>query len=1256
MGFLSRLGHFLGRVHGRIRKRIFFGGNPDNAPAGAIVLFPRLDHVFFCGLTGIVAIQKASPDDADDIGSLMDEIEAGLGGIENQGFDSFPGNGEGFDDFYLGGADGIEAVADAARRLKNERPFFEIYRTPAILEKISALHGRLSDRVGREEKALSDRMGNLGSEMVRVMSRRIDSAKDIAWSLKSETANNILKAQNLAGKSARSLSMRGLSVFKAVNSVLNGIDRLEVRGRDSAGISVMFTLKASDFEALQARLKEKKRPDHFKSRVNLEVLRDMGVEVRHFRRPGGQKAVSVTFVYKTAAEIGRLGDNVAAIRRRIRDDDFLHALISANWLDKTILAHTRWASVGAITGANCHPVDHRTRVGKNGAPGGDGDAPGPGVIHVCLNGDIDNYEKLKRESEEAGRLIHPDITTDTKIIPLRIRGHLEKGLDIEEAFRMAVNDFTGSHAIAMHTDLAPGRLFLAQRGSGQSIFVGIADEHYMPASEIYGFVEETPVYVKMNDDASPDPEEGGRIFILDQNSKGGLDGIKAMRYDQTPVSLEEKHVKRTHLTSRDIDRQGFDHYFLKEISQSPASVEKTLQNRWKITSGKTRRYALNLDESEFPSKIAQSIQNGVTRRVFFMGQGTAGVAAKACAGILSAYARDPLFHVSALKASELSGFNLDRGEKGPDGMADSLVIAISQSGTTTDTNLTVDMVRERGAGAIAIVNRRDSDLTFKVDGVMHTSSGRDIEMSVASTKAFYSQIVAGALLGLKIAELKGWKDARFISEEIKNLLALPGHMESVFALKDKIESSARENAVKKAFWAVVGSGPNKASADEIRIKLSELCYKTISSDFVEDKKHIDLSAEPLIIVCASGVRENVIGDIVKDTAIFRAHKSAPIVIADEGERRFDAYAHDVFNVPRVSERLAPVTSALAGHIWGYYAALAINDCSRFFHGLRKRIQKALDERLKKGLDIVEIVLENGFKEEMAASYYEFRKKIGKDLLPAIGQSHCVLDLALLLKYLSGRLPVSDFELDFQKKGTASNMIGMLFERLGELVSLTARPIDAIKHQAKTVTVGTSRITEKLDGILFETFEENGFHVSQIINRNVLVLKNIQGIVQSVEGSILYRVDGLNLMGEPTQDTTITVLKKEGSLASLPSRVESDPALKGTKRLIVAEQNVYIGKGRKDDRNIIVAPFISTSGRAPSRIEHLLLLNVVYKERITLSEKIRCLGGKCERIKNIVQENSVAWRDDFLDLIETNELFGVSAEKIADRIVSCEDSN
>ncbi len=287
-----------------------------------------------------------------------------------------------------------------------------------------------------------------------------------------------------------------------------------------------------------------------------------------------------------------------------------------------------------------------------------------------------------------------------------------------------------------------------------------------------------------------------------------------------------------------------------------------------------------------------------------MGQGTAGVASQGCADILSHYMNDPSLLIRSMKASELSGFTLDEHDD-ERSMADALVIAISQSGTTTDTNRTVDMVKERGAHTLAIVNRRDSDITFKVDGVMYTSSGRDIEMSVASTKAFYSQIVAGAMLGLYMAHLKGTRTEDFVTEEIKQLQKLPDHMRKVLSMREQIEKSANRVATTRAYWATVGSGPNKTSADEIRIKLSELCYKTISSDNVEDKKHIDLSSEPLIIVCAAGTRKTVIRDIIKDTAIFHAHKAIPIVIADEGEDRFEPYAEDVFHVPVVSEHLRP---------------------------------------------------------------------------------------------------------------------------------------------------------------------------------------------------------------------------------------------------------------------------------------------------------------------------------------------------------------
>ncbi|MBS3810184.1 MAG: SIS domain-containing protein, partial [Desulfobacterales bacterium] len=740
----------------------------------------------------------------------------------------------------------------------------------------------------------------------------------------------------------------------------------------------------------------------------------------------------------------------------------------------------------------------------------------------------------------------------------------------------------------------------------------------------------------------------GQICIVDQDSGGGLSGISAMFYDGTPIEFTDDDIRRTALTSRDIDRQDFDHYFLKEISEAPASVRRTLENRWKIIDTDGRRYEINLDDTNVPQKLVEQINSGGINQVLFIGQGTAGVAAMACANLMRHYLGDPSMRIESLKSSELSGFMLHDTDRRD--LSDTILIPISQSGTTTDTNRTVDMVRKKGAWSICIVNRRDSDLTFKTDGVVYTSSGRDIEMSVASTKAFYSQIIAGAVLGLYIAQATGRRNRAFVSNEIKQMIGLPEIMEKVLSMKKQIRSSAQRLALQRTYWAAVGSGPNKAAADEIRIKLSELCYKTISSDFVEDKKHIDLSSEPLIIVCAAGTRRSVIGDIVKDTAIFRSHKALPVVIADEYEDRFEPYAEDVLHVPSVSEHFAPITNTLVGHMWGYYAALAINDGSRFLHAFREDLRQSIDSYAEKGLDIFEIALEESLREKVLRFYHEFRKRQSENRLPSTLAVQESTNLVLLLKYLSGRLPIADFELDFGVKGTAGNMFDMLFESLAEAINAMARPVDAIKHQAKTVTVGTSRIEEKAEGLLFDMLSEMNFGIEHLTLNNIMVLKNIQKVIDRVKGYTLYRVSGVNLLGEPTDETAIEVIDKQGTSAALPSRAEANQTLKGTKKIIVRQGNVYLGKGRKDNRSILVIPVISGDPSRPNMVEYLALLEVGFKIDTDLQTRARALGGKHEHIKNLVQENNITWRDEFLDLIETDELFGRSAEKIAEKIV------
>jgi glucosamine--fructose-6-phosphate aminotransferase (isomerizing) len=1234
---------YLGKIGKRITKRkILWGKHPSSVSGKAIILFPCLSSNFLsCGLTSIVYLKNSF---SKEDNFKMPAFSKQMAFISENNYDLCTNKKLPFSSHYLGNIKAVNDLVKSIQSLKEIDAFYTIFNSGTLQNQLIDLSEQLAHLIQQEAENFYQNMGHLSAEDIETISERIDKLKDASWCVDSDIIENINKIKLIAPSDTNAISKNSLLTFKNINAALNSIDRLEVRGRDSAGISLLFIVSKQNFKDFKKDLENKNLSTQFLQRLNQTVLLNNSISVNEEKDPDAENNVAITMTYKIAAEIGHLGDNVKFIRRQISEDKIFQSLIRLPHQYQTLSAHTRWASVGEINEANCHPVDNKLRDNKSDSKK---------IIHVCLNGDIDNFQELKETYEDQGIHIPEEITCDTKIIPIHIEAYINKGKSIEEAFRLAVNDFEGSHAISMHTDLAPGKLFLALKGSGQAIFIGLAENHYIAASEIYGLVEETSRFIKMDGEfLNPNPSgqnTRGQIFILNQLSPGGVEGITAMSYDGSPISIEEHHIKETPLTSRDIDRQEFDHYFLKEISESPSSVRKTLESRWKIIgTGDQQKYVPSLNNTIVTDDLKDALISGKIKRIIFIGQGTAGVAAIACADIMRFYMQDTGILVESLKSSELSGFIIDDDTET---LSDLLLIPISQSGTTADTNRTVDMVKNRGAYSIAIVNRRDSDLSFKVDGVLYTSSGRDIEMSVASTKAFYSQIIAGAILGLYFSMITNARNSAFISNEIKQMLELPGHMEQVLSLKDQINLSATKHAISRTYWAAVGSGPNKAAADEIRIKLSELCYKTISSDYVEDKKHIDLSSEPLIFVCAAGTKRNVLNDIIKDTAIFHSHKALPIVIADEHEDRFTPYAEDIIFVPSVSENFAPILNTLVGHLWGYYAALSINEGSKFLYVFKKELQTTINQYAAEGLDIYEIALEKSFREKIVRFYHEFRKRQAENRLSATMGVSTSTNLILLLQYLGGRLPLTEFELDFGIKGTATNMFNKLFESLSEAINSLARPVDAIKHQAKTVTVGTSRIEEKTEGILFDILNDRHFTTSQLTISNIMVIRNLQAIISKIRGITLYRVSGINLLGEPTEDTTIEVIEKTGSSAAISSRAEKENRLKGTKRIIVRQGNVYIGKGRKDERSILIIPLTSNDPSRPNTIEFLLLLEIEFKENISLATKVKALGGKHEHIKNLVQENNIIWEDKFLELVDMTELFGRSAEKIAESIIA-----
>ena len=1233
--------------------KIYVGIDVYRAPTYSIVFFPIIHDVVCCGFAGVLAIKGAG---TLEKGNLIKKLAQLFQNIKKNDMKALstgsikPGE-------YLGCDRYLQDMEKTLFQLKTAVAFQEIYFKPPKAGELSALTEEMKAFFLDEEKRLEENAGNFPTEETETINSSHILMKDIIWGLEKDVLENIEKIRRLAGAdSVNEISPESFTKYKRINFLLNCLDRLEVRGRDSAGMQISFRLPdTASLENILNVFKEKGLYDDYSTRIragdliNGSICLSPAVPSKDSLRA---KGIDLAFVYKTSSIIGELGQNVRNLRKFIANDKVFHELSKEKTEFETSISHTRWASVGSITEDNCHPLNNFT-MNKNDSHE---DVAWPQIvknypfygkgswfINVILNGDIDNYQSLRNEIEGGGDLIAPHITTDTKIIPLQIEKHLSAGHNLAEAFRLAVNDFEGSHAIAMVSNTEPGKVFLALKGSGQSIYVGLAPDEYIFSSELYGLVEGTPFFLKMDGErpsSADNPEASGQIFILEQNSQGGLSGISALFYDGTSLSIGDDSIQKAEITTRDIDRGDFPHYFLKEISEATLSVRKTLRGKYRIAKTESGRYRVtfNLGRDIIPERFRQALTGGEVRRIIVIGHGTAAVAGEAVADGLHRYLKGTHIKIDAKVASELSGFFLE------DDLKDTLVIPITQSGTTTDTNRAVAMAAERGATVIAIVNRRQSDITGKAHGVFYTSDGRDIEMSVASTKAFYSQVVAGHVLALCLAQLLTNVSDDFIADELRNLEQAPNMMFRVIEKKGQIKQSVEQLAKKRRYWAIVGDGPNKAAADEIRIKLSELCYKTISSDFIENKKHIDLSAEPLIIVCAAGSPETVTGDIIKDVAIFKAHRAGVVVFADEGEDRFDGVADHVVEVPKAAMPIPVILNTLAGHLWGYYAACSINEDAIFLREFRSHLDHIMAEHEKRNYSIYERLADKNYRKLVRDFSTEFNQKRTNGAF-SFTNVNTISDIVLLLKYAAGKLPLEDYWSDFKSGEGLPSPVEMLDISLGHSIDELSRPIDAIRHQAKTVTVGTSRKEQPLRGIIFDILRQLEFSIKSIATKNVLTIARIQPAIATLNGYTLYGINNLDAEGNPVDTSTITVKDRGGISLTMKSRTEGSSNLMGTKRTIVSTGQVYIGRGKSDGASIVVIPLLGDGGGVGS----LLLIHVEFNESLSVKGKKEVLGYKFNDILNLVNEYNLPWDDRYLENISAGVLLGETVEVIAGQI-------
>jgi glucosamine--fructose-6-phosphate aminotransferase (isomerizing) len=1095
-------------------------------------------------------------------------------------------------------------LADADRALRGVDGVTLLLGDPDVAGAVTAGVEAATASVASVEARLDAGEPVVGDGDLEALNAALIRVKDLLWAVGRDRLRTAAAVGELLGGGDPRLRRSALSAYLSIQESLSALDRLEVRGRDSAGVHVLVRnhgLDTGDPSVSAAVANRSGDP----------LFCDRSVRV------AGE---ALSFAYKAAAEIGELGDNTAALRTAIHDDDLLRAALAGDDAEVVVLGHTRWASIGIIAEFNAHPLNSE-EVATDGCD--------PYTVAV-LNGDVDNFADLKAAD---GLRIATEITTDAKVIPVLTSRRLAAGYELSEAFRSTVNRLEGSVAIGLCSADHPDQLALALRGSGQALYVGLADDAYIVASEPYGVVEVTDTYLRLDGETPADPANAvatrGQLVTLVADAAGTVDGIVRRSYDGTALAVSPHELTVAQVTTRDIDRGNHPHYLFKEISESPSSFRKTLRGKLVERNG---ALAVELGDDVLPAAVRARLADGSITRVLVIGQGTAAVAGQSLAVALRELVGGSRLHAEAVLATELSGFSLDAD------MSDALVVAISQSGTTTDTNRTVDLVRSRGAAVVAIVNRRGSDLTDKSDGVLYTSDGRDVEMSVASTKAFYAQIGAGFLLAVAIAECVAGDDTATDTQELLAALrSLPDLMERTMAVHPVVADAARRFAPSRRYWALVGNGPNRIAANEVRIKLSELCYKSIACDGTEDKKHIDLSSEPMILVCAAGLTGSNADDVAKEVAIYRSHKAAPVVIASEGEERFGAAVAAIF-VPATHPALAFVLSAMAGHLFSYEAALAIDAQARPLREMRAAVEEVVEELSVAHAGAPDAgVLPDGLLERlapaMAAPAGRFFDGVRAGDYDGHLEASTAVRLASLLRFALRIVALEGYQVEHGKVGTPSTVVEDLTVVLTTAIEELTRPVDAIKHQAKTVTVGISRSDESLlEAALVRQVFGAGAARDRLTYDTLRTLAVLEALVDEVLGYTRYRIDG---RVDADDEPTIAVIDTGGLGRELRSRTADNPLLRGTKRRVAAEQRVLVARGAADSRTVLIVPEVKDK-----QTTGLTLLHVTFTPGLAVPVLRSVLEGYRERytaLRDAVLETEPAFRDDVLATVDVVEL-------------------
>ena len=524
------------------------------------------------------------------------------------------------------------------------------------------------------------------------------------------------------------------------------------------------------------------------------------------------------------------------------------------------IAHTRWATHGAPSTRNAHPMVSGSRVA---------------LVH---NGIIENHEALRTALTDQGYVFDSD--TDTEVIVHLVDSLMSEDLDLFGAVQAAVKQLKGAYAIAAICVDEPGRIVGARQGS--PMVLGLGGDEFFLASDIYPLLPLTNSFIYL---------EEGDVVALEQEGYTirDADGHEA-----------DRPTHEAELSADSVQRGSHRHYMLKEIYEQPQAVEDTLEGR--IGPDRVMPNIFGVGAEEILSAVDH---------VHMVACGTAFHA-----GLVARYQLEQLAGIPCT-AEVASEYRYRQPVVPPN----ALFVTVSQSGETADTLAALRHAKEAGyLATLAVCNVPESSIVREADLVLMTRAGPEI--GVASTKAFTTQLVALDLLVIELARLKGLADHAYAAS-VRELARLPGVLRDALELDHEIAALAEEFADKQ-HALFLGRGSHYPIAMEGALKLKEISYIHAEAYAAGELKHGPLAlVDDEMPVVAVAPNNRLLEKLVSNIEEVRARGGQLYVIADaDAQARFSDRHGRLLKVKTGGTLIAPIVLTIPLQLLAYHVAVA----------------------------------------------------------------------------------------------------------------------------------------------------------------------------------------------------------------------------------------------------------------------------------------------------------------------------------------------